>query len=92
MVLGVISGYLGVHQNTATAHAQEGAMLSGYSAPSEEGRKEAVVLHHFRRCRDALKESLFRELVRLDFSRQGACLHGLAVGRLLVYLLPMAAT
>lgn len=45
-MLGVVSGYLGVHQNTATAHAQEGAltaMLAGYSAPSEEGRREAGV-------------------------------------------------
>lgn len=59
----MISGYLGVHRNTATAHAQEGAltvMLSGYSAPSEEGRREAVVLHHFGRCGDMLKESPFR--------------------------------
>lgn len=56
----MILGYLGVHQNTATARAQEGAMLSGYSSPSEEEKREDTVLCLFRRCGDVLKESLFR--------------------------------
>lgn len=41
---------------------------------SFRGRKEGGCgLHHFRRCGDMLKVSLFRDLVRLDFSGQGAC-------------------
>lgn len=62
-------------------------MLSGYLALSEEGRRQAAILYHFSRCGDTLKESLFC----LDFSQQGACPCGLAVGRLPVYVLPMVA-